>query len=918
MEGDREATYRIGPHEILTDPRTSAVSQWELMYDSSSFAALPITSEVFENANGGPETELAVLGETWSQIKTWATSCGIEDDPMAVDIAEMLEMEEQESGDDRFCCYGTINDTEVKLVGVLAESRDKVQHDDQVQSFAVIKHDEYFMLIFSESGHIFAQVNEAVSQALTSLFKNFKSLEVKAFAQVRHIHSLFLKAHTPGQAKLRVDINIYGSAADADAVGLYLGSTAKLYLQDPEYGTENIEYLNRQLIHFPGFEEQTVAIRHDMGIDNKTNKALQGVRAQREVFDHTLSQIYGSLQGHRHLTRVRGSDKLLTSLYPHQEEALDFMQRREIGPIQERFRLWAYEETSCSKKPFYRHKLTGAEQLEPPSEYGGGILADETGMGKSLSILALITATLEEAIHWSTEDAGRSKLSRSMATLILVPSTLIMHMWLEEIKKHLDESLKIEKYYGKDRNSDIQNYLNSNLVFTTYHTVAASNKAKNKSALFQIEWFRVVLDEAHLIKRPQTTLFKAACEIRANFRWCLTATPIQNRLEELGSLLAFLRIDQLENRAMFRNKIVVPFCPDGDTAPRHFTLLLDALCLRRPKQMLELPPIEERNHYITLSKVERERYDKTAADMSSWIRHKAGLRAEQQDHFGIFQVQLQLRLVCNHGTFQKPFQRHGRRDKRAEREDYLYALGPSAEIACSMCGIPVPAFDAVTPDFQRLNHDCGHVICQECAPPDFHSLPNPDSCLFCGRHIPPDSDAQAPPSGDHRDEKAKYFNAEGFSSKMEALIQDLQQNPRDTKSIVFSCWTRTLDLVSQHLTRIKMPHQRIDGRQTLAERQHNMSRFVSDQDTPVPVLLMTTGVGAFGLNLTAANHVYILEPQWNPSVESQALGRVARLGQKKNVLVTRYLVQGTVEIQMNAQQLRKMRLAEAGWGKEPT
>lgn len=50
------------------------------------------------------------------------------------------------------------------------------------------------------------------------------------------------------------------------------------------------------------------------------------------------------------------------------------------------------------------------------------------------------------------------------------------------------------------------------------------------------------------------------------------------------------------------------------------------------------------------------------------------------------------------------------------------------------------------------------------------------------------------------------------------------------------------------------------------------------------------------LNLTAANHVYILEPQWNPSVESQAIGRVCRLGQNKAVSVTRYLVRGSVEI----------------------
>lgn len=185
----------------------------------------------------------------------------------------------------------------MKLVGNLAESRDRLLNNEHVQSFAVIKHDDYLMLIFSDN-HIFAQVNEAVSQALTSLFNKFKFFEVKAFAQIGKIQSLFYQSHTAGQAKLRVDINIYGSAADADAVGLYLGSTAKLYLQDPEYGTENIEYLNRQLIHFPGFEEPKVFAGPGADFANKTSKALQGARSQREHFDQTLSQILLTSRSH--------------------------------------------------------------------------------------------------------------------------------------------------------------------------------------------------------------------------------------------------------------------------------------------------------------------------------------------------------------------------------------------------------------------------------------------------------------------------------------------------------------------------------------------------------------------------------------------------------------------------------------------
>jgi len=80
---------------------------------------------------------------------------------------------------------------------------------------------------------------------------------------------------------------------------------------------------------------------------------------------------------------------------------------------------------------------------------------------------------------------------------------------------------------------------------------------------------------------------------------------------------------------------------------------------------------------------------------------------------------------------------------------------------------------------------------------------------------------------------------------------------------------------------------------TLPERRSMILDF--QQDPTIPALLMTLGTGAVGLNLTVANRVHILEPQWNPSIEKQAIGRVMRLGQEKSVTVVRYVVEHTVE-----------------------
>lgn len=80
---------------------------------------------------------------------------------------------------------------------------------------------------------------------------------------------------------------------------------------------------------------------------------------------------------------------------------------------------------------------------------------------------------------------------------------------------------------------------------------------------------------------------------------------------------------------------------------------------------------------------------------------------------------------------------------------------------------------------------------------------------------------------------------------------------------------------------------------SLPERRTRIQRF--QQDPAIPALLMTFGTGAVGLNLTVANRVHILEPQWNPAVEMQAIGRILRLGQEKNVTIVRYIVEHTVE-----------------------
>lgn len=281
-----------------------------------------------------------------------------------------------------------------------------------------------------------------------------------------------------------------------------------------------------------------------------------------------------------------------------------------------------------------------------------------------------------------------------------------------------------------------------------------------------------------MIRRPQTTLFQAACQLSARFRWCLTGTPIQNRLEDVGSLLSFLRIPHLENKSVFQKYVILPFEEDREEACHKFAFLLDCICLRRPQTLLYLPKILETVHYIDLSPSEQQQYRKTMGIMSKMLQRKAGQGPGKKTAFGLFQAQLQLRLFCNHGTFQKEITDTAARDAQAESEDVMYSLGRQADTACLSCGVQMSIFHMASRS-ETTQFKCGHRVCQQCALDG--ALTNNTAttqCQLCGSETTSGRVSEPIRFGMRRESSREdpYFNAAGFSSKMETLMGDLDRN----------------------------------------------------------------------------------------------------------------------------------------------
>jgi SNF2 family DNA or RNA helicase len=140
------------------------------------------------------------------------------------------------------------------------------------------------------------------------------------------------------------------------------------------------------------------------------------------------------------------------------------------------------------------------------------------------------------------------------------------------------------------------------------------------------------------------------------------------------------------------------------------------------------------------------------------------------------------------------------------------------------------------------------------------------------------------------------------SSKLSVLLEYLDEAAAEGhKSLVFSQWTSFLDLVEPHLREAGIAFERLDG--STIDRQGVVERFQSPEGAPV--LLISLRAGGTGLNLTAADHVFLLDPWWNPAVEDQAADRAHRIGQDKPVMVYRMVARDTVEERILALQQRK-------------
>lgn len=153
-------------------------------------------------------------------------------------------------------------------------------------------------------------------------------------------------------------------------------------------------------------------------------------------------------------------------------------------------------------------------------------------------------------------------------------------------------------------------------------------------------------------------------------------------------------------------------------------------------------------------------------------------------------------------------------------------------------------------------------------------------------------------------EEERYHN---YSVKLDELSREITENVGDHKVLVFSQFLGMLGLIRNKLNEENISHVYFDGSSTSTERERAIQEFQNNHECRV--FLISLKAGGIGLNLTAADYVYIVDPWWNPAVEQQAIDRTHRIGQTKNIFAYRLICKDTLEEKMLQLQERKRNLA---------
>lgn len=293
---------------------------------------------------------------------------------------------------------------------------------------------------------------------------------------------------------------------------------------------------------------------------------------------------------------------------------------------------------------------------------------------------------------------------------------------------------------------------------------------------------------AHRIRNIKTKLFRAMSQISAKIRWCLTGTPIQNSLDDLAALVSFIRSSPLDDLSVFRKHIITPLLKEQDEGAINLRTLLDSICLRRTKKLLNLPPVVDIYRSVHFSIEEKFLYDSIRQEEIQAVKQQDSQARNKKGYFGIFQLQLQLRRLCNHGTFLKRCSSISQTDTQFDPEQAFGLLQENKDSRCHYCDVEIAGLEPDVTCRGRFT-TCGHLLCFGCVSRYKDALISAEdnsysSCSICNQMVVSDACFADEVRGirkAHSLPVSSRFESTGIASKIRELLKDISQNQAEGK-----------------------------------------------------------------------------------------------------------------------------------------
>ena len=382
---------------------------------------------------------------------------------------------------------------------------------------------------------------------------------------------------------------------------------------------------------------------------------------------------------------------LAVELRGYQLQSLDRMLELEAAPGGMRHMMWVPLPSLVVGgepawfSPFFRVVFP---PIACPALPKGGFLCEEMGLGKTVEVLALVlsnpppadwlrrgdpaglTCSSPSEHNMSPPDIPGSvpRLAplRSAATLVVCAVSLV-GQWIDEARSKLDSAggMRVHMYHGQKRIRDPARLANEfDLVVTTYQTIAADRgKFGLNHPTAHIEWYRVVLDEAHMAKSATTAQSKACHELRAARRWACTGTPMGSDATDLHGQLRFLGAYPAQNRNLFDAWFKGPLSRSGAAHGRAAKVaveVMSAITVRHTKnqtlggrKILELPRKSETTVEVTLDPGERAKYEEVHAAARARYEAEYSARGDafiSSKLLSIMSLLTPLRRLCSGGN----------------------------------------------------------------------------------------------------------------------------------------------------------------------------------------------------------------------------------------------------------------------------